>query len=262
LDLGLSGKITVVQAASRGLGRAIARELAAEGAHVAICARGAEALLEAAAAIRDETGAEVLAVPADVTVAAERNAFFERVEAELGPPSILVCNAGGPPPRGFDQTTPEDWNAAIAANFLSAVESCRRLLPAMRAARFGRIVLVTSLSVKQPIPGLILSNAARAGVTGFAKTLAGEVAGEGITVNCACPGTHRTARVTGVLDSRASRGADRAELERSMVAGIPVGRIGEPAEFAAAVAFLCSERASFITGVSLAVDGGAHRGLL
>jgi len=261
MDLGLGGRVAVVQASSRGLGRAIALELGREGARLALCARGRETLERTAQEIRSESGAEVFAAPADVSVPSERAAFFDAVERSLGPPSILVCNAGGPPPGPFEATTAEAWRQALDTNLLSAVESCRRVLPAMRAARWGRIVLVTSLAVKQPLPGLVLSNAARAGVTGFAKSLANEVASENVTVNCVCPGTHRTDRIRRLLDAQAEP-ATRARLERELLASIPLGRMGEPEELAAAVAFLCSSRASFVTGISLAVDGGASRSLL
>jgi 3-oxoacyl-[acyl-carrier protein] reductase len=261
MDLGLAGRVAVVQAASRGLGRAIALELAREGARVALCARGRDALERTARELRATTGAELFAAPADVSRPTERAAFFDAVERTLGPPAILVCNAGGPPPGAFEATTPEAWQQALATNLLSAVESCRRVLPAMRAARWGRIVLVTSLAVKQPLPGLMLSNAARAGATGFAKSLANEVAADGVTVNCVCPGTHRTDRIRALLDAGPEPGG-RARLERELLASIPLGRMGEPEELAAAVAFLCSARASFVTGISLAVDGGASRSLL
>ncbi len=256
MDLGIAGRVAVVQAASRGLGFATALELAREGASVAICARRQQPLEEARSRIETETGARVLSVAFDVTDAGEREAFFARVEAELGAASILVCNAGGPPPRAFADTTAEDFVRAIDANFLSAVESCRRVLPAMRAARWRRLALITSIAVTQPVPGLILSNAARAGVTGFAKTLASEVAQDGVTVNCVLPGTHKTDRIDHLL----SGGGDA--MERELVAQIPAGRMGSPEEFAAVVAFLCSSRASFVTGVSLGVDGGAVRSLL
>ena len=261
MELGLGDRVAVVQASSRGLGRAIALELGREGARLALCARGREALDRTAQEVRAVGGAQVFAAAADVSVASERAAFFDAVERALGPPSILVCNAGGPPPGPFAATTPEAWRQALETNLLSAVESCRHVLPAMRAAGWGRIVLVTSLAVKQPLPGLMLSNAARAGVTGFAKSLANEVAADGVTVNCVCPGTHRTDRIRTLLDSQTAPAA-RAQLERELLASIPVGRMGEPEEFAAAVAFLCSSRASFVTGISLAVDGGASRSLL
>ncbi len=263
MDLGLAGKVALVAAASRGLGRAVAEELAREGAHLVLCARGADALRDTAHAIRAATGVTVIEVVADLSdpggvarVADEALRGFGRVD-------VLVTNAGGPPAGPFETHSAETWDAAIRLNLTSVVELTRAVLPGMKERRWGRIINVTSIAVKQPVDNLILSNSVRAAVTGFARTLANEVASFGITVNNVMPGYTRTQRVADLAARNATlRGTteagERAEWERQ----IPMGRLGEPPEFAAMVAFLASERASYTTGASIPVDGGWIRGLL
>ena len=263
MDLGLTGKIALVAAASRGLGRAVAEELAREGAHVLICARGAEALRETAKSIRAATGVRVVEVVADLSDSSDVVRVAERALAEFGRVDILVTNGGGPPAGPFENHSPDAWQAAIRQNLLSVVELTRAILPGMKERRWGRIINVTSIAVKQPVDNLILSNSVRAAVTGFARTLANEVAPFGITVNNVMPGYTRTQRVEELAERNASLKGTTPEAERAVWEGqIPMARLGESSEFAAMVAFLASERASYTTGASIPVDGGWIRGLL
>jgi 3-oxoacyl-[acyl-carrier protein] reductase len=262
MDLGLGGKVALVAASSRGLGRAVAEELAAEGARLVMCARGEAALHEAADAVR-ATGAEVLALAADLTEPAEVERVVGEAHARFGRVDVLVTNTGGPPAGPFESHTAEAWHQAVRQNLDSVVNLVRAVLPGMKERRWGRIVNVTSIAVKQPVDNLILSNSVRAAVTGFARTLANEVAPFGVTVNSVLPGYTRTQRVDELAARNAALRGTSPDAERAVWEGqIPMGRLGEPAEFAAAVAFLASERASYITGQNLAVDGGWIRGLL
>ncbi|HEX6938771.1 MAG TPA: SDR family oxidoreductase [Longimicrobiales bacterium] len=262
MDFGLEGKVALVAASSRGLGRAVARELAAEGADVVLCARGADALAEAKAEIERETGARVVAVTADVS---EPRGVENVVDAGLrafGRIDVLVNNAGGPPAGPFESHSPEAWRNATKLTLESAVNLTRAVLPGMKDRRWGRIINITSIAVKQPVDGLILSNSLRAAVTGFARTLANEVAPFGITVNNVLPGYTRTERLVELANATAAReGIAPADAYARWERQIPMGRLGEPREFAAMVAFLASERASYITGVSVPVDGGWVRSL-
>lgn len=263
MDLGLRGRVAVVAAASKGLGRASAAELAAEGARVVICARGREALEHARADIASRTRAEVHAVVADLATVEGIDLVASESVGRFGHVDILVNNAGGPPAGPFEQHSWEQWEKAVALNLRSAVELTRRLLPGMRERRWGRVINVTSIAVKQPVDGLILSNSVRAAVTGWARTLANEVARDGITVNNVLPGYTRTDRVQQLNATRAEQeGVSVDEVERRTEAQIPMRRLGEPREFGAMVAFLASERASYVTAQSVVVDGGWVRGLL
>jgi 3-oxoacyl-[acyl-carrier protein] reductase len=262
MDLGLGGKVALVAASSRGLGRAVAEELAREGAQLVLCARGEAALSETAAAIR-ASGAAVEAVVADVSQAAGVAHVVEAGMRAFGRVDILVTNGGGPPAGPFESHDAAAWEEAVRQNLYSVVELTRAVLPGMKARRWGRIVNVTSIAVKQPVDNLILSNSVRAAVTGFARTLANEVAPFGITVNNVMPGYTRTQRVDELAARNAtlrgtSPGAEMAAWEGQ----IPMGRLGRPEEFAATVAFLASERASYTTGASIPVDGGWIRALL
>jgi 3-oxoacyl-[acyl-carrier protein] reductase len=247
METGLAGRRAAVAAASEGLGFASARALAGEGARVAICGRSKERIETAAADI----GGGAVPLVADVSTPEGATRFVADARAALGGLDVLVTNAGGPPPGNFATTPFENYAPALALNLLSVVAMCQEAVPEMRAQRFGRIVAITSISVRSPIPNLILSNTARAGVTGFLKTLAREVAGDGVTVNSVQPGTHATGRIRDLYDS----------LEEA-AAGIPAGELGRPEDFGAVVAFLCSDSARFITGAALPVDGGAYSGLL
>ena len=263
MDLGLSGKVALVAAASRGLGRAVAEELAREGAHLVICARGVEALAETAAAIRADTGVRVVDVVADLSSMADIATIVERARVEFGQVDVLVTNGGGPPAGPFEAHSAEAWAEAVRQNLVSVVELTRAVLPGMKERRWGRIINVTSIAVKQPVDNLILSNSVRAAVTGFARTLANEVAPFGITVNNVMPGYTRTQRVVELATRNAALKHTSPEVERAVWEGqIPMARLGEPAEFAAMVAFLASDRASYTTGASIPVDGGWIRALL
>jgi 3-oxoacyl-[acyl-carrier protein] reductase len=262
MELGLKGRGALVCGSSQGLGRAIAEGLAAEGADVVVNGRSAEKL----AAVRDEiaaaTGAKVAAVAADLTDPAEVARLVEEARSALGKIDILVTNTGGPPSGPFEDHSPATWKHAIANNLESVVNLVRGALPEMKERRWGRILNVTSITVKQPVEGLILSNSVRAAVTGFAKTLSNETAPFGITVNCVIPGYTRTERLVDLASANSARtGASIEEVYEGWAREIPMGRLGEPEELAALAVFLCSERASYVTGQSVAADGGWIKGL-
>jgi 3-oxoacyl-[acyl-carrier protein] reductase len=244
MDFGITGRRAAVAAASRGLGRACAEALAAEGVQVAICGRDAARLEEVAAA------SGVIPIVADVSTPDGARGFVQEARAALGGIDILVPNAGGPHPGGFaDITDLADYERAFELNALSTIAMCHEAVPAMRAQRWGRVVAITSIAVREPIPSLILSNTARAATTGFLKTLAREVAADGVTVNSLQPGSHDTDRI------RQLGGREAA------AAGVAAGTIGVPADFGALCAFVCSEHARFLTGAAIPVDGGASGGL-
>lgn len=263
MDLGLRGRVAVVAAASKGLGRAVAEELACEGADVAICARTPETLAETAAQIQKSTGCEVFHQSLDVTDSAAVASFAAAVEARFGRLDICVTNSGGPPSNSFKNTKPEEWRSAVEQLLMSTIFFARETLPRMQKNKWGRLITITSSAVKQPVDGLLLSNSVRSAVTGLARTLANEYAADGITVNNVCPGYTRTARLDGLASTISARTGEKTE---EVFAGwereIPARRLGTPQEFAAVVAFLASERASYVTGTSIAVDGGLVRSLL
>jgi 3-oxoacyl-[acyl-carrier protein] reductase len=263
MDLGLRGKVALVAAASRGLGRAIAFELASEGAKLILCARGADHLDTAKNVIATCTGAEVHTVVADLGQPAHVELVTTEAMARFGQVDILVTNAGGPPAGTFETHAWEAWERAVNLTLRSVVELTRAVLPGMRERKWGRIINVTSIAVKQPVDNLILSNSVRAAVTGFARTLANEVATDGITVNNILPGYTRTERVEELATATAAKeGVNRAEILARFEQEIPMRRLGEPKELAALAVFLASERASYITGQSIAVDGGWIKSLL
>src|SRR6185436_1500351 len=263
MDLGLKGRVALVAAASKGLGRAVAEELAAEGVKLAICARDAEAIEAVGNEIAKATGAEVLARAADVSRAADIEAFVDTVMRIYGRVDILLTNSGGPPPGRFETLDLAAWQKATELTLFAPVEFARRVLPGMQERRWGRILNVTSIAVKQPIENLMLSNSLRAAVTGWARTLANEVGASGVTVNNLLPGYTRTERVEELALANAKRdGITPEQAVARWEREIPLGRLGEPREFAALTAFLASERASYITGQSIAVDGGWIQALL
>ncbi len=263
MDLGLKGKVAFVAAASKGLGRAVAAELAAEGASLVICARNAETLNAVAARIAEISGATVLPVAADVSKPEDAVRAVQAGIEKFGRIDVLVTNAGGPPAGRFENLSREMWAAATELTLNSVLELTRGVLPGMRERRWGRILNITSIAVKQPVENLMLSNSLRAAVTGFARTLANEVAADNITVNNILPGYTRTERVEELAQAAAERdGISRAEVSAKWENEIPMRRLGEPAEFAALAAFLVSERASYITGTSIPVDGGWIRSLI
>lgn len=263
MDLGIRGRVAVVCGSSQGLGRAVAEALAEEGAKVVLNSRSPEKLEAVRKALADTTGAEVAAIPANLTDPASVEALVEGARQRFGQVDILVTNTGGPPSGPFESHSAQVWKEAIERNFESVVNLVRAALPGMKERRWGRILNVTSISVKQPVAGLILSNAIRAGVTGFARTIANEAAPFGVTVNNILPGFTRTERLVDLAEALSSReGGTVEEAYAGWEAEIPMGRVGEPHEFAALAAFLCSERASYITGQSVAVDGGWIKGLI
>ena len=263
MDLGLSGRVAIVAAASKGLGRAVAEELAREGAHIAICARIPGTLAETAAQIQKSTGREVFHEALDVTDSAAVASFVSAVESRFGRLDICVTNSGGPPSNSFQNTKPEDWRTAVEQLLMSTVSFAREALPRMQKNKWGRLITITSSAVKQPVDGLLLSNSIRAAVTGLARTLANEYAADGITVNNVCPGYTRTARLDRLASTVSARtGAKPEEVFAGWEREIPARRLGTPQEFAAVVAFLASEGASYVTGASIAVDGGLVRSLL
>lgn len=262
MDLGLKDRVAIVAAGSKGLGRAVAEELAAEGAAVVICARGKAALDATCDAIRAR-GGRAHGVVADVAVPEEIQRVVSEARRAFGPVDILVTNSGGPRAGRFEQLSPEDWETATRILLTSAVTFTRAVLPAMRERRWGRILNITSIAAKQPVDGLMLSNSLRGAVTAFARTLANEVAPEGVTVNNLMPGYTRTERVVDLAAHMATaEGTTPDAVTARWEAEIPMRRIGEPGEFAALAAFLASERASYITGQSIAVDGGWIRSVL
>ena len=263
MDLGLRGRVALVTAASRGLGRAIAEELSAEGASLVICARNEEQLDRARREIAARTSLPVMSIKADVSNPRDVARVVERTLDGFQRIDILVTNAGGPPSGPFESHGPEAWDAAYRLTLASVLNLCRAVLPGMKERRSGRILNVTSIAAKQPVDNLILSNSLRAAVTGFARTLANEVAPFGITVNNILPGYTRTERVEELAAASAKQGATTPEAIRAKwEAQIPMGRLGEPREFAALAAFLASDRASYITAQSIAVDGGWVRALV
>ena len=263
MDLGLRDRVGIVAASSQGLGKACALELAREGARVVICARDCARLTATAEEIRAVAGAEVLTMGADLTDDAQIRHLADETLRRFGRIDILVTNNGGPAAGYFDDLDDAAWLAAHQLTLMSAVRLIRAVLPVMRVQQWGRIINITSVSVKQPIDNLLLSNVYRPGVIGLAKTLSAQVAGDGITVNNVAPGYTRTDRV---LELAKARAADEGKTVEDILAetagGFPMQRMGEPQELAALVAFLASERASYITGTTIQVDGGYVKGLM
>ncbi|MDY0000190.1 MAG: SDR family oxidoreductase [Polyangia bacterium] len=257
MDLELTGRNVLVAAGSRGIGLAAARLFAAEGARVALCGRS-QSDLDAASR---EIGA--VAIRADVSTAEGCEGFVAEATERLGPPDTLVVNAGGPPSLPFDSVSDRQWQAAFELTLLSAVRLSRAVLPGMRARKFGRIVFVTSLSVKQPLERMVLSNSLRSAVTALCRTIVLESAADGITANCVAPGFTATERLGELAQSLAfARGVGVDEVRSGWTASIPAGRLGAPEEVARAVVFLGSPLSGYVNGVTLAVDGGWTRGLV
>ena len=254
--------MAIVAASSQGLGKAVALGLAREGAKLALCARNQSTLQAAAEEIRRETGVDVVAHAVDVTDFEQVRQFVADTAERFGRVDICVANAGGPPSKSFAETTIQDWEKAAQLNLMSTVYFAKQTLPLMQERRWGRFIAITSVTVKQPVEGLILSNAVRSGVSGLVKTLSNEYGPHNVLVNNVCPGYTATARLLDLSATLAKKeGVDRKEIEDRWARQAPLGRIGQPEEFANLVVFLASERASYITGVSIAVDGGIVKGL-
>jgi 3-oxoacyl-[acyl-carrier protein] reductase len=263
MDLGLRGKTAIVAAASQGLGRGVARALAAEGANVVMFSRNEAAITAAAQDVQAAAGQgpRVLGVAADVTRTSDLERVVKTALDSFGGVDVLFNNAGGPKPGMFDTLTDDDWQGAFELNLMSAIRLTRLCLPSMRAKHWGRVITSTSSSVKQPLPTLMLSNAVRSATTAWSKTLSDQVAADGITVNTLAPGRIETERILQIDADIAQRtGRSREEVERDSLLTIPLRRYGRPEEFGAAAAFLASEQAAYITGVTLLVDGGLFRG--
>lgn len=263
MDLGLKGKVAIVAASSKGLGKATALELAQEGAKVTISARGREALLKTAQEIVSATGGEVLPVEADVTQAEDIEKMVARTVEKWGRIDILVNNAGGPPAGTFESFSDTDWQEGLNLSLWSTIRLTRAVIPHMKKQGGGRIVNILSIAARQPIEGLILSTTARAGVLGLAKTLSNEVAKYNIRVNNVCPGWTLTERALGLLHQRAKvQEKPFAEVLAELEKTIPLGRCAQPEEIANLIVFLVSDRASYITGATIQVDGGAIKNIL
>jgi 3-oxoacyl-[acyl-carrier protein] reductase len=263
MDLGIQDRVALVTASSRGLGKEVARRLAEEGCRLSVCSREEGPLRQTASWLRHQTGAEVLEEVCDLTDEGQVETLVRKTAEHFGSLDILVANCGGPPPGKFLDHDTERWRRAVELNLMSAVWLCRETVPHMQRGQWGRIVLMTSISVKQPIDGLILSNSVRAATVGLAKTLANELGSGGILVNSVCPGYFLTDRVRELAEKNANdTGGSPGDMLEKWSRQNVLGRVAAPEEFGSLVAFLCSERASYITGTAIAIDGGLSRALL
>jgi 3-oxoacyl-[acyl-carrier protein] reductase len=262
MDTGLKNRVALVAASSQGIGRATAEAFAAEGCRIAMCARNPQTLRAAAERIEKQHGAEVFAQPLDVTDAEAVHHFVAAVASKFGSVDICVTNAGGPPAKAFLAARLEEWRKAVDANFLSTVYFAREVIPHMQRHHWGRIITITSITTKQPVTDLVLSNAVRAAVVGLVKSLANEFGKDGILVNNVGPGYTATDRLKELAKARsAASGKSEKEISEEWSADAPLKRLGEPREVADAIVWLASERASYVTGQTVLVDGGLYKGL-
>jgi len=262
MDTGLQNRVAIVAASSRGIGRATAEAFAAEGCRIAMCSRDADTLRASAQQIEKQYQAEVFSAPLDVTDPQAVHDFVEATVTKFGSADICVTNAGGPPAKGFLAATLDDWQSAVNANFLSTVYFAREVIPHMQRKHWGRIITITSITTKQPVADLVLSNAVRAAVVGLVKSLANEFGKDGILVNNVGPGYTATDRLKQLAKTRsAALGKPEKEFFDAWAADAAVKRVGEPREVADTIVWLASERASYITGQTILVDGGAYKGL-
>jgi 3-oxoacyl-[acyl-carrier protein] reductase len=262
MNLGLKGRGVIVAASSQGIGLATAAAFAREGAQVAMCARTEKTLRDVAQQLRHQTGAEIYDEPVDVTDGSRVQSFVEQVAKRFGRIDVCVTNAGGPPAKNFLSTTSDEWRRTVDMNLMSTVHLARAVIPFMQKHRWGRIVTITSVSVKQPVPDLILSNSVRAAVVGLVKSLSNEFGKDGILVNNVAPGYTATERLQELAGVRAlAAGTAPESVYESWAADTPVRRLGKPEEIADVIVWLASERAAYITGQTILVDGGIYRGL-
>lgn len=262
MDLGIEDRVAIVTGSSRGIGRAIARGLSMEGADVVICARNEESLKEAVDEISGESGRQVVAVRADLALEKDINGLVKRTIDLFGRVDILVNNTGGPPAGRFEEISSDEWQKSVESLLMSVQRICSLVIPHMRNNGWGRIINMTSIAAKQPLERMVLSNTIRAGILGLTKTLASEVARDNILVNSVCPGWTLTDRVDELASSKArDTGSLKEEIIRGWEEGIPLGRMARPEELADLVVYLSSERASYVTGTVIQVDGGATRSL-
>ena len=260
MDLSIKGKNAIVCASSQGLGKSAAVDLAKEGVNIAICSRNQEKIDLVKNEIENISDVKVVAIQADLSLEKDIDTLFNKAKEELKTIDILINNNGGPPPSTFEELTDEDWQKAFNSTMMSAIRLSKLVLPDMKKNKWGRIVNISSISVKTPVNGLFLSNSIRMGVLGWAKALSDEVAPHGITVNTVCPGTTKTERIEQILNSQSeSSGKDKSELQEAMANNIPMQRIGEPTDLSALITFLASEKASYMTGLAVQVDGGSAR---
>src|SRR6202790_3189112 len=262
METGLKNRVAIVAASSQGIGQATAQAFAAEGCRIAMCARNAQTLHAAAERIEKQHGAEVFAQALDVTDAEAVYHFVDAVVSKFGGVDICVTNAGGPPAKGFLAASLEEWRKAVDANFLSTVYFAREVIPHMQRQHWGRIITITSITTKQPVADLVLSNAVRAAVVGLVKSLANEFGKDGILVNNVGPGYTATDRLKELAKVRsAASGKSEREIFDGWAADAPLKRLGDPREVAETIVWLASERASYITGQTVLVDGGMYKGL-
>ena len=262
MDTGIKDRVAIVAASSQGIGRATAEAFAAEGCRVAMCARNRESLNAAADRIRKQHGVEVLAEPFDVTDASAVRDFVAAVAQKFGSADICVTNAGGPPAKGFLATTIEEWKRAVDLNFMSAVYFAHQVIPHMQRKKWGRIITITSIATRQPVTDLVYSNSVRAAVVGLVKSLSNEFGKDGILVNNVGPGYTATDRLIDLAKARAATsGKAEDEILGTFAADSSLKRVGEPREVADTIVWLASERASYVTGQTILVDGGAYKGL-
>ena len=262
MNLNLKNKNAISCASSQGLGKAAAIDLAKEGVNLAICSRDQEKIDKAKEEILQKTehNIKVIALKADLDSLEDIQIFLQEVEHSLGEVDILVNNTGGPPPSTFEQISDEDWQNAFNSTMMSAIRLSRAVVPNMKKKEWGRIINISSVSVKTPVNGLFLSNSLRMGVLGWAKALADELAAHGITVNTVCPGYTRTERVEAILESQSSSsGLSKEEIEKTIADNIPMKRVGEAEDLAGLITFLASEKANYMTGLAVQVDGGSAR---
>ena len=260
MDLSIKGKNAIVCASSQGLGKSAAVDLAKEGVNLAICSRNKDKINLVKEEIEQIADVKVVAIEADLSSEKDINALFQEAKKELKAVDILINNNGGPPPSTFEELTDEDWQRTFNSTMMSAIRLSKLVLPDMKNNKWGRIINISSVSVKTPVNGLFLSNSIRMGVLGWAKALSDEVAPHGITINTVCPGTTKTERIEQIINAQSeSSGKDKSEIEEAMANNNPMLRIGEASDLSALITFLASEKASYMTGLAIQVDGGSAR---